>query len=254
MLMTLQLLLMFGNLSVGGKRIKMNLEPEQFSLPENFTGVLPIFPVTGTVFFPKTLLPLHIFEPRYRKMLADCIVGEKLIGIVYSTVDKSSTVSVHRVGTIGKIAVAERLPTGESNIVLSGVERFFLSENPELKDYLVARITVFPEMLPSSGDPVMYAQLKRLMELVGESGVLDLGDLEIPAGGGALAFQYHSLINALCSVAGVPLHSKQKWLELQSVNERYRNILPVVSQIIESENLLKEVSHMAPDKDKIGLN
>jgi len=49
---------------------------------QNFSGVIPLFPLATVVFFPNTLLPLHVFEPRYRQMIKDIIDGERIIGMV----------------------------------------------------------------------------------------------------------------------------------------------------------------------------
>lgn len=49
---------------------------------QNFSGVIPLFPLATVVFFPNTLLPLHVFEPRYRQMVKDIIDGERIIGMV----------------------------------------------------------------------------------------------------------------------------------------------------------------------------
>ncbi|MEP0814926.1 MAG: LON peptidase substrate-binding domain-containing protein [bacterium] len=232
----------------------MNIESKHFELPGAFSGVIPIFPLGGTVFFPKTLLPLRIFEPRYKLMLRDSLLGEKLIGIVYSSRTESGQVNVHKVGTIGRIAFLETVDTGDSNVILAGVERFFMFESPVLGDYLTSKVNLYPEALPSPEDPVIHAQLSRLVEMISKSGVFDIGEYHIPHSGGALLFQYHSLINAFCSVATASLDTKQRWLELDSVVERYRRVVPVLQDIVVYTRLLEKLGHLAPSRDKLMLN
>jgi Lon protease-like protein len=79
---------------------------------------LPIFPLPNVVFFPHTLLPLHIFEPRYRKMLADCLAGERRLAVVLLRpgweADYYGRPAVHSVAGAGEIIQSEMLPNGRS--------------------------------------------------------------------------------------------------------------------------------------------
>ncbi|MGI9078402.1 MAG: LON peptidase substrate-binding domain-containing protein [Gemmatimonadaceae bacterium] len=103
---------------------------------------IPLFPLP-LVLFPGVTLPLHIFEPRYRRMLADCLEYDRRFGIVYlpSGLDEK-TIEAGRIGTIGRIDAAVPLSDGRCNIVVSGTERFVFqdfvgSEAP----YHIAQIT-----------------------------------------------------------------------------------------------------------------
>lgn len=85
---------------------------------------VPIFPLPGTVLFPGARMPLHIFEPRYRTMLADCLASGGPLVIV-STVGDAR---IARVGGLGTIAEHQPLPDGRSNILVVGDERVQLDE------------------------------------------------------------------------------------------------------------------------------
>ena len=87
---------------------------------------LPLFPLP-LVLFPGTALPLHIFEPRYRQLLADSLAGDRRFGIARLN-DGMAEREIPRgtVGCIAEIASAESLPDGRSNIVVQGMERFSL--------------------------------------------------------------------------------------------------------------------------------
>src|SRR5919108_2802881 len=87
---------------------------------------LPIFPL-AVVLFPGTPLPLHIFEPRYRRMLADCLAGDRRFGLIFlpeATAERE--LPPGHVGCVAYIEKAESLPDGRSNIAVSGQERFAL--------------------------------------------------------------------------------------------------------------------------------
>jgi Lon protease-like protein len=86
---------------------------------------LPIFPLS-VVLFPGTPLPLHIFEPRYRQMLADCLAGDRRFGITPTGKDDRMP-DAGTVGCIAEIRVNQELPDGRSNIIVFGGERFVLT-------------------------------------------------------------------------------------------------------------------------------
>src|SRR5438309_10548348 len=92
------------------------------------SDLLPLFPLPNVVLFPNVFLPLHIFEPRYREMVADAIGSDRLIGMVLLRPGWESNQDgrppVYPIGCSGLITHVERVPDGRYNIVLRGVERF----------------------------------------------------------------------------------------------------------------------------------
>jgi Lon protease-like protein len=84
---------------------------------------IPIFPLAGALLFPRTQLPLHIFEPRYRAMVRDALAGDRLIGMIQPR-DSKDPPGLFDTGCIGRIAAAEELEDGRFNIVLDGLGRF----------------------------------------------------------------------------------------------------------------------------------
>ena len=84
-----------------------------------------IFPLSEVVLFPDTLLPLHIFEPRYRKMLADALEGDRVIGMVLiKDPDASPQPTVYPVGCAGTIVEHKPFADGRSLVVLKGTVKF----------------------------------------------------------------------------------------------------------------------------------
>ena len=110
---------------------------------------LPIFPLPNVVLFPSVFLPLHIFEPRYREMVADAIEGDRLIGMVLLRPgwqrDYEGRPPVYPIGCSGVITHVDRLPDGRYNIVLRGVERFRIVEEDDRRSYRRAHIEPLPE-------------------------------------------------------------------------------------------------------------
>lgn len=91
--------------------------------------VIPIFPLGEVVLFPDTLLPLHIFEPRYRKMLDDALDRERVIGMTLLTgAARDGLPEVYPIGCAGKIVQNKSLEDGRSLIVLQGTVKFRIRE------------------------------------------------------------------------------------------------------------------------------
>lgn len=105
---------------------------------------LPIFPLPGVVLFPGTLLPLHIFEPRYRAMVSDALAGERLIGMAMLDPTRSAAgvPPILPVGGAGRIVEEERLEDGRFNIVLEGVWRYRILREEPSAPYRVASVEV----------------------------------------------------------------------------------------------------------------
>jgi hypothetical protein len=93
-------------------------------------GVLriPLFPLSGALLFPRSQLPLHIFEPRYRAMVTDAAGGGGLIGMIQpqGSEDELQHPPLYRVGCVGELVGIEELEDGRFNIVLQGTHRFRL--------------------------------------------------------------------------------------------------------------------------------
>ena len=86
---------------------------------------LPVFPLS-VVLFPGTPLPLHIFEPRYRQMLADCLADDRRFGITPAGADGEAP-DPGMVGCTAEVRVNQELPDGRSNIVVLGGDRFVVA-------------------------------------------------------------------------------------------------------------------------------
>jgi ATP-dependent Lon protease len=104
---------------------------------------LPIFPLPRLVFFPNTMLPLHVFEPRYRKMLADCLETHGAMAVVrIESTSRTGPEKIAKVAGAGIVVHHEQLADGRSNLVLAGSARVALEELPFLPPYRRARATL----------------------------------------------------------------------------------------------------------------
>jgi Lon protease-like protein len=108
--------------------------------------LLPLFPL-GTVLFPGALLPLHIFEPRYRLLIRRCLEGQRPFGVVLIRTGSEVGVSEpYEVGTEAKIVAESALPNGRSYIVTRGERRFAVeSLIADAEPYLIGRVRYLDE-------------------------------------------------------------------------------------------------------------
>ena len=135
--------------------------------------LLPVFPL-GVVLFPGTLLPLHLFEPRYRQMLADVREGNGRFGIIPAIPGVAERdLPVGRMGCVAEVTDAEVMPDGRANIIVTGRERFALTAFVEHEaPYLMATGTIVsdeagdaPVALAVAADEVI-ANFKRVVQAV----------------------------------------------------------------------------------------
>lgn len=135
--------------------------------------LLPIFPL-GVVLFPGTMLPLHLFEPRYRQMLADVREGDGRFGIIPAMPGVAERdLPAGRMGCVAEVADVDMMPDGRANIIVTGLERFALTEFVEHDaPYHMATGTVVldepgasPVALAVAADEVI-ANFKRVVQAV----------------------------------------------------------------------------------------
>ena len=112
--------------------------------------IIPLFPLPTTVFYPNTSLPLHIFEPRYRAMVADALQGKGEIGMILLKSgwenDYQGTPEIMTIGCVGRIENHAKLPEGKYNILLSGLYRFRILHEIDGKLYRQAQVEPLKEI------------------------------------------------------------------------------------------------------------
>jgi uncharacterized protein len=153
----------------------------QTALPET----IPIFPLESPTLFPNGAFPLHIFEPRYRAMVADALKGNRIIGMVMlqpgHEAEYEGRPPIYPIGCAGLITDYQELPDGRYNIVLGGLVKFRVTGEDNSRPYRLARVTVIPEPLDDRQTAALGDARQRLVELL--SALSDrFGDIQIPPG------------------------------------------------------------------------
>jgi len=135
-----------------------------FPIPER----IPVFPLPNVVLFPKTYLPLHIFEPRYRAMVSDAAMNGQCIGMALLKdgweTDYYGHPPVFSMGCVGRLASVQPLADGRSNILLQGLERFEIEREWYDKAYREATIAVTVRSTETSLDAAVRQRLFTTLE------------------------------------------------------------------------------------------
>ena len=192
-------------------------------LPET----IPIFPLPNVVLFPNVFLPLHIFEPRYRMMVADALQGDRIIGMVLLRPGYEASYEgrppVYPVGCAGVITHAESRPDGRYNIVLRGLEKFRVTGEDSSKAYRVAHVEPLPEEIGGEDRDAVRKHRTRLEALLAAAIERSGADPKFPP-----AVPDEDLVNALAQYLQLEPLERQALLERQGVLDRCRGLIELL--------------------------
>jgi Lon protease-like protein len=202
---------------------------------------LPVFPL-AVVLFPGTPLPLHIFEPRYVRMLADCLAGDRRFGITPTGAAQEAP-DPGAVGCTAEVRVNQALPDGRSNIVVLGGERFVVtSVVDDPAPYHVAAVRTFddePETAPAADRiELLRESFTRYATLVRELSDVEPQPPDLPAEPLPLSFHVAAGIDVETPV-------KQRLLAERSTARRVEALLVVLAAVTRGVERALEVHRRA---------
>jgi len=197
----------------------MRLMEPLASIPE----IAPVFPLPNVVFFPRTILPLHIFEPRYRQMIADTERSAGYIAMALmrpgSENDEQGRSAYFDIGCLGKTTSLSRTDDGRYYLKLVGVRKVAFGDVVKSSPYRTARISPVAETIP---DQLSSASREDLLKLLGTCAVLvqEVSEKPFPMVTVKEELQYESVVNSVCVHVGLSPEIKQSFLEMNDVRER----------------------------------
>ena len=186
--------------------------------------MIPLFPLPNAVLFPQMPLPLHVFEPRYRKMVLDVMDGHRVIGMTLLKPgwepEYHGRPEVYACGCAGRIEQCDALENGRFNIVLRGLSRFRILEEHEGEPYRVASIEPLPDRVDEDDDLDAARQL--LMAAIGRA-----------ADGPAVLVMQPELphdvfVNALCQSLALSPVEQQSLLDCDTILGRCTRLLEIL--------------------------
>ena len=197
---------------------------------KNFPNLIPVFPLSGVIFFPKTNLPLNIFEKRYLDLINDTYNKDKLMGMVQSKKNRSE---VYKIGCLGKISDYQKSKDGRILINLTGVTRFEILEEVENKklyrEFKVDYKTFEIDLKEPSGDLNTDDLMSKAKTFFRKNGLLlnwkEFEKLDQP-----------QKINTLAMIAPITNEEKQKLLESVSTKNKVETLENIISFYLHETN------------------
>jgi len=192
-------------------------------MTKKFPESIPVFPLSGVIYFPKTNLPLNIFEQRYLNLVNDAYNKDKLMGMVQS---KKESGSVYQVGCLGKISDYQKSKDGRILINLTGISRFkILEEISNKKLYREFKVD-YEDFNGDNNEPKNLIDTNSLIENVKmffkRRGLLlnwkEFEKLDQP-----------QQINTLAMIAPITNEEKQKLLESISLKNKIETLESIIS-------------------------
>ena len=199
-------------------------------IKEKLPNIIPVFPLSNFIIFPKTTVPLNIFEPRYVEMINDSMKTNKMLGLIQPKKNKINSIpDLHSVGCLGKITSFKDMSDGRFSIELNGLSRFkIINEIKNNKPYreckvsfddFIEDINLEKEQLKFSDLELIFKDLKLLFEKKGY--IINWKSLEQQS--------LNETINALAMTSPFSLEEKQVLLESQNLGTRKNMIAEILS-------------------------
>ena len=197
---------------------------------KSFPNQIPIFPLSGVIYFPKTNLPLNIFEQRYLDLVNDAIRKDKLIGMIQN---KRKDEGLYKVGCLGKISDFQKSDDGRILINLSGITRFEILEEQE-NSKLYREFKVNYDKFNLDLEPVL--------EEINTKSIVEKAEIFFNRSGFLLNWrEFKKLdemqkINTLSMIAPVTNEEKQKLLEAVSLKDKAKTLENIITFYLHDSN------------------
>tara|TARA_B100000035_G_scaffold314854_1_gene332677 strand:- start:502 stop:1119 length:618 start_codon:yes stop_codon:yes gene_type:complete len=201
---------------------------------KQFPNEIPIFPLSGVIYFPKTNLPLNIFEKRYVDLVNDSIRKDKLMGMIQS---KKGNNEIYKVGCLGKISDFKKSNDGRILINLTGITRFeVLEEKNNSKLYREFKVNYDKFLLdlnPDSEQVDIKPTMEKTKIFFKRNGLIinwiefdKLDDIQ--------------KINTLSMISPIANEEKQKLLESVSLKEKVKTLDEVINFYLHDDGLANQ--------------
>tara|TARA_B100000959_G_C14844101_1_gene567315 strand:+ start:171 stop:815 length:645 start_codon:yes stop_codon:yes gene_type:complete len=195
----------------------------------NLPKEIPVFPLSNFIIFPKTSVPLNIFEPRYINMIDDAMKGNRMIGMIQPKIFNQKIPDLYKIGCVGKITSFNETEDGRYLIVLAGISRFKITE--ELKTQKLYRLCKvdfkdFSFDLEEKDEEIKFSDLKFIFKnlkslFIKQGYIIDWKELEKKS--------LNQTINALAMASPFSLEEKQILLETNNLSERKQKLEQILS-------------------------
>ena len=196
---------------------------------KNFPNKIPIFPLSSAIFFPKTILPLNIFEDRYIQLVNDSIKENRMFGMVQPKSRNGISPEVYKIGCLGKIVSFNETEDKRFIISLSGIIRFKIKN--EIKKEKLYRIfevdySEFLNDLEEEKNQMINFDRKDLLKKI----KLFFQKINYPIDYNELIkLNLHQLVNTVSMISPFSVEEKQKLIETIKIEDKLKILSEVIS-------------------------
>jgi uncharacterized protein len=188
---------------------------------------IPLFPLPNVVLFPNVFLPLHVFEPRYRQMVADALEGDRIIGMAllrpgYET-EYEGRPAIFDVGCAGVITHSQPLADGRYDIVLRGLQKFRIASEDNSRSYRMGQVEALSEVIPPNEITPLRHQRQRLEAVLAAAIERVKAEPRFPP-----SVPDEDLVNALAQYLDLEVLEHQALLECDGVLARCRALIDLL--------------------------
>lgn len=215
---------------------------------------MSLFPLPDVVFFPKTLLPLHVYEPRYRALASEALERDQAICTALLRpgweTDYYGSPEVYPVGCIGRIVQHAKLPDGRYNITLQGEAKVRIEEYVRMEPYRIVRVQpIQDDDAWTRGNNVAQeaVELVRLFRQVHEG----QGPSLLLAETFGQNMSPESILNTVAMHLNVEPDMKERLLEMDSLEARYHSVLEILRNATTTQERIERVRHLYPRDKRI---
>ena len=197
---------------------------------KSYPEIIPVFPLSGVIYFPKTNLPLNIFEQRYLNLVNDAYKKDKLMGMVQS---RNENNSVYKIGCLGKISDYQKSKDGRILVNLTGVTRFEILDevvNNKLYREFKVNYKIFEEDLSKKESKIESSNLMEKTKVFFKKNGLLLNWSEFEK------LDQVQKINTLAMISPITIEEKQTLLETISLKEKAKTLEKIINFYLHEVN------------------
>jgi uncharacterized protein len=212
--------------------------------------IVPLFSLSNVVLFPKTPVPLYVFEEKYRTMIREVLEGNKELVVALikpgSESGHAGISGLYQVACLGRIETYEELEDGKYNIVVAGIQRVRLIREIQHIPYQMVEVESIEE-------PEYGLLTEDLMVNHNHLGELFAKFTELATGANQHAqdlmpqLDFESLVNMVAMTLNLAIEQKQMLLEMDDPSLRCDMLIPILQQQLETLELVRKFEHLKPE-------
>jgi uncharacterized protein len=216
--------------------------------------IVPLFPLPNVVLFPKTPMPLYIFEERYRTMVREALSGNRELVIALLRPGYESSYAgisaVHNIACLGRIETYEELEDGKYNIVVVGIHRVRLLREIQHSPYRLVEVETLEDEPQGERSAEAIERRNHLGGLFARFTELATGikqqALELMP-----QLDFDSLVNMVAMTLNLPIEQKQSLLEIDETSGRCDVLIPILQQQLETLVMVRKFEHIKPENPNL---